>query len=357
MRPRLELVESSFDFGTMHQKESNSHTFVLGNSGFADLEIVPGRPSCKCTVSKISQKSIPPGETSEITLTWKTGTTKGKYAKWLPITTNDPAQPRTRLEIRGIVIPEYDFLPSSIYASTTSSTKSTEFEAALYFFLDPDVQLLGFELTNKDTAEFFEVRYEPMPREQFEGLGKDYAKCGYKIHVVVLPGMRRGSYHQAFLFKSSVEIKSPLRLTINGEVRRNIELYGPNWHRGKNTLTFGKLEQGTSKRLPLAISAIGDHCQDLTYQVKEVVPADLKVEFGDRHSLPGGQSVQTRMTITVPEDAAVCDYYGETDDKLGRVVLSTSHEDYPDVVLRIKLAVTSDKDADDAGAPTAKPDS
>lgn len=353
-RPRLELVESSFDFGTMHQNESNTHTFVLKNNGFGDLEIVTGQPSCKCTVSKVSQETVPPGEISEITLTWKTGSSKGKYAKWLPITTNDPAQPRARLEIRGLVIPKYDFLPPSIYASTTSESQSTEFESTLYFFLDPKAEILGFELTNEDIDEFFEIRYEPLPKDQFEGLGKDYAVRGYKIHIVTLPGMKAGPYHQSVLFNSSLKTKSPLRLTINGEVRGNIEIYGPNWNRRRSTLTFGTLKQGTSKRLPLAVSAIGKHCHDLTYQVKEVVPADLKVEIGDKRTLPDGRSVQTRVTITVPEDSAVCEFSGETDDELGRVVLATSHEEYPDVVLRIKLTVTPELAEKSDTVPTPK---
>lgn len=75
--PKVAVPVQTFAFGRMKQNETGTHTFVLANEGLADLKITPGKPSCKCTVSKVSRKTIPPGETAKVTLTWKTGKSKG----------------------------------------------------------------------------------------------------------------------------------------------------------------------------------------------------------------------------------------------------------------------------------------
>ena len=71
--PKLVVGSTTHTFERMYQNQTGTHTFMLHNEGLSDLKIIPGKPSCKCTVSKVSRKTIPPGETAEVTLTWKTG--------------------------------------------------------------------------------------------------------------------------------------------------------------------------------------------------------------------------------------------------------------------------------------------
>ena len=74
--PKLVVSNDTHTFDRMYQNQTGTHTFVLRNEGLSDLKIVPGKPSCKCTVSKVSRRTIPPGEIAKVTLTWKTGKSK-----------------------------------------------------------------------------------------------------------------------------------------------------------------------------------------------------------------------------------------------------------------------------------------
>ena len=60
-----------YDPGYMQVGDTQQHTFVVRNIGNAPLQLTPGQPSCKCTVSEFSTEPVPPGESREVLLTWK----------------------------------------------------------------------------------------------------------------------------------------------------------------------------------------------------------------------------------------------------------------------------------------------
>jgi len=351
-QPRLVVDEPKHLFGRMFQNKTGNHTFVLRNEGAADLKIVPGKPSCKCTVSKVSRKTIPPGKTAEVTLTWKTGKSKGRYRKSVPITTNDPGQSRIRLKIDGTITPEFLFKPPSIFASSVSHNTSSNFESKLYFYSYPDVKITSENVSNPEMSEQFAIHYEPIPNKEMK---EPYAVCGYTVRITILPGMKFGNFHEAIVFATEPAMKTPVRLNINGTVRKPITIFGPYLSPATQMLTIGDVPEGLGKRMRLIMHTSGEHSKDVQLKLKESVPNTLQIETGPGKDLSRGMIHQTPISIILPPTAEVCDYAGDTPERMGRIVLTTNHPDYPEITLHVKLRVQPKENAELKDEPK-KPD-
>jgi hypothetical protein len=334
-QPRLLVEQLAHDFGRMYQNSEDKHTFVLRNVGLADLRITPGKPSCRCTVSQVSRKVIPPGETAEVTLTWKTGYSRNKFAKTAPISTNDPTQPLIRLKIQGIVVPEFAFEPNRVFLPELSQHDRAERELKLLFFEQDNVQILGHQLSNSELEAHYQIEYRPIPLDE---LDDETATCGYVIAVTVLPGLPMGSLQQDVIFETSIPTNSPVRLQVLGSIQSDISIYGRNFNPKTNTLAIGTVKRGEKHLNKLAMYLIGEHRHNVELKVTETVPEDLKVTLGEPFDLPVNR-LRIPLSIEIPADAKPTAHLGTEPENMGRVVIETSHPHNPEVRIYVRVAV------------------
>ena len=109
--PRLTIVEPVKDFGTIPKGDKLDWTFVVKNTGNADLQILSARPSCGCTVADFD-KVVKPGESGKVSAHVDTTNFAGPIAKAITIDTNDPATPSAQLTIHAIVKPYVEAYPA-----------------------------------------------------------------------------------------------------------------------------------------------------------------------------------------------------------------------------------------------------
>lgn len=109
--PRVSLVEPLKDFGTVPKGEKLDWSFVVRNTGDADLHILAVRPACGCTVADFD-KVIKPGESGKITAHVDTSTFSGPTSKGVTVETNDPNTPTAQLTIHAIVKPYVEAFPA-----------------------------------------------------------------------------------------------------------------------------------------------------------------------------------------------------------------------------------------------------
>ena len=104
--PKIEMLETSFDFGEMQQGESVTHDFVLKNIGEGNLIISAAKGSCGCTVPEWPKEPIAQGEEATIKVTFNSAGKSGKQNKTVTLVTN--AIPNTKvLTINGnVIVPE-----------------------------------------------------------------------------------------------------------------------------------------------------------------------------------------------------------------------------------------------------------
>ncbi|HSP33341.1 MAG TPA: DUF1573 domain-containing protein [Thermoanaerobaculia bacterium] len=109
--PRLTVVEPVKDFGTIPKGDKLDWTFLVKNTGNADLQILSARPSCGCTVADWD-KVVKPGETGKVSAHVDTTNFTGPIAKAITIDTNDPSTPSAQLTIHAIVKPYVEAYPA-----------------------------------------------------------------------------------------------------------------------------------------------------------------------------------------------------------------------------------------------------
>jgi len=97
------MLETSYDFGEMHQGESVTHDFILKNTGDADLIITAAKGSCGCTVPEWPKNPIAKGEEAAIKVTFNSAGKSGRQNKTVTLVSN--AIPNTKvITINGNVI-------------------------------------------------------------------------------------------------------------------------------------------------------------------------------------------------------------------------------------------------------------
>lgn len=114
-QPKIELSETSFDFGSIYQGEEVVRTIVLRNAGDDTLVIQKVKSSCGCTAGTPKKLQLAPGETTDFTITFRSAGMHARVKKHVYIDTNDPALPRATIDFEGEVKQEVNLSPRGIY--------------------------------------------------------------------------------------------------------------------------------------------------------------------------------------------------------------------------------------------------
>ncbi len=109
--PRLTIVDPVKDFGVVPKGDKLDWSFVIKNTGNADLQIIAARPGCGCTVADFD-KVIKPGDTGKVNAHVDTTNFAGPIAKGVTVETNDPNTPTSQLTIHAIVKPYVEAYPA-----------------------------------------------------------------------------------------------------------------------------------------------------------------------------------------------------------------------------------------------------
>ncbi|OQW96502.1 MAG: hypothetical protein BWK77_04455 [Verrucomicrobia bacterium A1] len=119
--PKLVCDEPTFNFGEMDNSKDVEHTFLLKNEGTLTLEIGQVRASCGCTVASTSQKTVPPGQTTEVSARLSLRGRQGPQHKTITVQSNDPQQPNFMLALEGSAISEMQIRPNQLFFGRIAS--------------------------------------------------------------------------------------------------------------------------------------------------------------------------------------------------------------------------------------------
>src|SRR5262245_19147029 len=65
LAPRIAIDEANYQFGSMQRGTHKSHEFTIRNIGQSPLKLRVGGTSCKCTLGEVTEKPLPPGESTK----------------------------------------------------------------------------------------------------------------------------------------------------------------------------------------------------------------------------------------------------------------------------------------------------
>ena len=102
--PTIEFSETVKDFGDIKKGDKVEHTFKLTNSGKSNLVLHKVKSSCGCTATQPDKNIIPPGESSNIVVTFNSTGKNGRQNQSITVLSNDPKKSNTLLRITSNVI-------------------------------------------------------------------------------------------------------------------------------------------------------------------------------------------------------------------------------------------------------------
>lgn len=98
--PKITFDRLVYDFGKTALVETVTGTFTYQNTGDAELKVEQPKPSCGCTVAKLSATTLAPGEKGELVFSLSVGAGSQKMKKEIIVPSNDPTNSHVSLGVR-----------------------------------------------------------------------------------------------------------------------------------------------------------------------------------------------------------------------------------------------------------------
>jgi hypothetical protein len=340
-QPKVGISEVDFEFGRMEVNETRSHDFVFTNQGDAPLTIKMGETTCQCTygdLKKGEERTIEPGKSQNVKLTWKPEFANDMFSKGADILTNDPKKRTISIRVVGRVATRLTIHPG------------TDWNCPDLVDDQPVLCAGGLVsgLLEKFNVTAVERRGEPMEYE-VEAMNSEtlfrsnQAASGYHVRIKVKPEMQMGNFAFPVTIKTDVPVggeganadkMTEFEIVVMGVRRGPIHFAGPHWVEEKMAISVPAFvaAEGISLEVPFFVKNPPEGGLKLT-KPPEVTPSELKVEIVPE-PYAGGKSQRLKMKLTYPAGAQRVDYRNA---HAGTIQLTTNHPNAPTVEVLVYL--------------------
>ncbi len=336
---KARFSELEFDFGAMDISAEGSHDFIITNVGEGPLQVEAGETSCGCTLSEIERTELAPGESTEVTVTWRADGKVGPYRHTATVHTSDPEQSRVTLTVSGRITQVVRVVPQELAFGQLAMGEPADGEVELFCHLDEPLEVVDWEFSEPEEAQFFEVTVGPLPEEAIES--EPDAKSGVGVRVALKPGLPQGAFRQTIRLRTNLdevpEVAVPVRGNLTGDI--SIVAIGSGWEADHNMLTLGTVQAASGVRRQFLLVVRGPHRSTAVFEPVRVFPDWLEVEVGKTSEIGGGTVTQTPLWIAIPEDAPPAVHLGSEQGEMGEVRLKTNHPKTPELRIRLRFAV------------------
>ena len=163
-QPQLELEQTIIDAGRVDRGEQVEFTFVVRNTGEADLQILEVKSGCGCAVAEFDPV-VPPGEEKSLTIRLKTRGMRGEVTKVGQVFTNDPDPQRKHvfLRMKAFVVAPIDVQPRESVMLRFKKGEAVLQEFQLSANAGPPLEIQTVQCSQPD------IELEILPPEQIEG--------------------------------------------------------------------------------------------------------------------------------------------------------------------------------------------
>ena len=352
--PRIEVVGGEeFDFGVMEPGGERTHAFVVRNVGTAPLELELIGSTCKCTVGKLQQGTVAPGEQTEIELHWVANTSSEEFGQSATLKTNDPSRGELNLKIRGNVISTMTMVPRRFTFGDVEAGEPIRLQAIIYSFSKTPIQPVTQSFSDPLLNDLATVNVEEVSLDQLEDVSFASAQQAFRVNIEVRPGLPRGPIRADFKFgfvaRSIVdeqgnyepESLSEFNAEVTGKIVGSITLVESRkmfLGDGGYIYTIGEVDPATATAERANILLRGPHRDSVKLSIGEVEPAGiLHAELGE----PVGRSstVLVPLKLTIDPAAGPIDRMGRGGDDFGIVWIQSDHPDVSPLRLRVRFNV------------------
>lgn len=334
--PRIEIVEPEFQFGAMQRGTKKTHPFIVKNVGTAPLTLRVGQTTCKCTLGVASDEPIPPGGSAAVRLEWTANAdVPGPFRQGATLITNDPSRSSMLLSVVGEVTEAQGVEPPDFIFDKVSAGASRSAEVFVMAMFQDDITVSDPRLDKEETREFFDVRVEPVGREQ---LPDQEARAGVRVTVTAKPGLPLGSFNQRLTLHTSLPDAQELTIPIIGRVVGDISIHGIEWDDERATLRLGHVQSSEGKVARLNVVIRGAGAEAVKFNVVSCDPPELKVTIGEPRKLRE-TLVHVPLEIEVPAGTPPMIRLGTVQGDEGQITLGSTHPIVRELVLGVRFSV------------------
>jgi hypothetical protein len=333
--PRLEVKESTYNFGEMQRGTSKSHEFTFRNVGRAPLTLSVASTTCKCTVGNVTGEPVMPGNSVNVKLEWSAIVSAGPFRQTATISTNDPLRSRVELMVEGTVKEATGLLPADFVFDKVTAGHEKSAEIFVMALVQDKLEVGEPTLSNEETRKFFDIRVEPVDRAS---LPNKEAKEGVRVTVTAKPGLPLGRFDQILTLPTNIPDAETLKIPVIGRVVGNISVHGRLWNEEQGVLRIGHVKSADGVRVPLNIVIRGEGAENVTLSVASCDPPEMVATLGEPKRLKE-TLVHIPLVIEIPPGTPPMARLDTEQSDEGRVVIKTTDADVDQMVLGVRFAV------------------
>lgn len=220
-RPRLFVQQRVLDLGRVIEGETVPLRWRIENRGTAPLVIKRTKAGCGCTVVSLSNRDrrIPGGQSIELTANFNSTGRPGEQVKTVTVFSNDPDEPKLKLEFRATVEQLFIVSPQG-FVNVQGLRRGNA--ATRTIDISPAVGHVAVELLSVDVPEDASIVLEPEP------LDADNS-TGWRLRIRVKEDAPLGPIRAKVIIKLRVdEFEREHTSTVRGDVVGDISWH-PRW--------------------------------------------------------------------------------------------------------------------------------
>lgn len=346
-KPQLEVVGGpQHDFGVMRRNAESRHAFTIKNVGTAPLEMAVVGSTCKCTVGKLEQQSLAPGETTQVNMEWTAKTMSRQFRQSASLQTNDPTAGEVQLIVEGLVVDLVDAEPQAWNVGDIEANQPIELQTTLYNHADEPIEITAARWADEAFDKLSEVDFQTRPVSAGTDGAHAEATEAIDVKIRIAPGTRLGPLHRTlrihYRTAGGSEDHPPLELVLTGRVVGPLSLLGGSQlggrESGRYVLNMGRAGLGEPNVEKIHVVLRGEFKDSATLRVGQVEPAEaLEAELGKPTSR--GSMTLIPLEVRVRPDAPEMERTGKTEDDYGLVVVESDNPEVAPIRLKVTFRV------------------
>jgi len=334
--PRAEIKEQHYTFGVMQRGTRKSHEFEIRNVGNAPMTVRSGGTTCKCTVSKVPDGTIPPGGSTTIKLEWTAKADSGPFRQTATILTDDPLQSQIEITIDGQIQGVSGIEPADFAFDKLAVGETKSVSVYVMAMLQDDLTVSEAQFADPTMRDKFDVKIEPVPRE---ALPNKAAKKGERITLTPKSNLPVGRFMTWLTVHTNLPEAEKLDIPVLGQVIGDISVSGvTGWNEEQGVLVIGSVKSADGGRGRVNLIVRGQDASNVKFAVKSVEPKEMKVTIGEPKKLRENL-LHVPVEIEIPAGTRPMVHLDTAQGDAGRIVFSTTHPKIKELSLGVRFAV------------------
>ncbi len=212
-QPKIELETEIFEMGVVANDKVTHAEMKVYNRGTAPLRITQVKTSCGCTTGKMRDEVIAPGETGILEIQVDPAKIPAYFAqKTLTLSSNDPANPKIKVQVATHVEPEAEFTPMTFELGEVARGEGAE--AVIHARQLQDETMLLENVTVRRVSPYITAELEPVPEEKWRVAGK----AEYTIRAKLSPEAPPGRYNNYIQVTTNIKRQPKIGLSFRAVI-------------------------------------------------------------------------------------------------------------------------------------------